>query len=348
VLCIARRRAPLTNDGQVGREADVVFQICRRCLEPSEIHPPAITTAFARSSIPGYVFIEAFDVGEVRRSVAGLITVVDKQPRSIVPTEYMGLLSRYSPSRIEHGRWVCCLFGRYRGDLGYVCQLDYWRAIVAFVPRVSQPRGKRERNGRPPPRAWPVAEMIQQFGEKVKVEEPNVFSFRGGTYIDNLVMIWVPLSHLRTLDRPPGNITPFVQSTILRRDPLFPACLKRFAQESTQVGDRILVLSGEHAGIIGRVERIHDNVADVVTQSPEQHSGLVICVALSDVMPHFLAGDHVKDRWSDRVGIVVAAHRSGQEVTILTKETNEVVCLSFPICHLPWLIFEPVDQHADL
>ena len=41
----------LTNDGQVSREYDVVLQICRRCLEPSESRPPAITSAFARTSM---------------------------------------------------------------------------------------------------------------------------------------------------------------------------------------------------------------------------------------------------------------------------------------------------------
>ncbi|KAH9955201.1 hypothetical protein BC827DRAFT_1271937 [Russula dissimulans] len=44
---------------KLGQETDVVSQICHRCLIPGEIHLPAITSAFARLSILGRVFIEA-------------------------------------------------------------------------------------------------------------------------------------------------------------------------------------------------------------------------------------------------------------------------------------------------
>ena len=81
-------------------------------------------------------------------------------------------------------------------------------------------------------------------------------------------------------------------------EPLFDACVKCFAQDLTQVGDRILVVLGEHAGIISCIQRIHDNVTDIVTQSPEEHSGLVIGVVLHGLMPHFLADDHVQ--WAQK------------------------------------------------
>lgn len=321
----------LTDNGQLGREADVALQICRRCLEPSEIHPPAITSAFARPSIPGYVFIEAPHVREVRHAVYGLIAVRDKQPRLIAPAEYVALLScpPHSSPRIEGGQWVRCLVGRYRNDVGYVYKSDQSDAIVVFVPRISQPRGKRQRDGRPPPRAWTAAEALQQYGQRrVKVLGPNKFAFRKGIYEGGLVMETISLSHLRILGHSPEDITPFVKSTMLRSDPHFAPCIKRFAQESTQVGDRILVVSGENAGIIGRAERIHNNTADVVTQRPEEHSGLVVSVALRDLIPHFLAGDHVKDRWSDRVGIVVTVDHDGQKVTFMDKGSDREVSIS--------------------
>ncbi|KAH9010592.1 hypothetical protein EDB83DRAFT_2322403, partial [Lactarius deliciosus] len=65
-------------DEALGQEADVVFQICCWWSCAREIHPPAITSAFALSSIPGYVFIEASDVTEARHAVNGLVTVRDK------------------------------------------------------------------------------------------------------------------------------------------------------------------------------------------------------------------------------------------------------------------------------
>jgi hypothetical protein len=327
VLCIAcKHTRSHANIGQLGREADLVFQICHRCVEAQ--HPPAITSAFALSSIPGYVFIEAFNPIEVCRAVDGLVTVRDRQPRLIAPTEYVGLLSYVSPSssRIEAGRWVRCLAGRYRNDSGYVRASGEWDAVVAFVPRISQPRGGQQRGGRPLPRAWTAAEVIREHGQRrVSVLGPNMFKFNGSTYEDGLVMERVPLSHLRILDHSPADIRPFVQSTKLRSDPIFTSCMKRFAQESTQVGDRALVVSGECAGIIGRVERICDSVADVAAQSPEQSSGAVVSIALCDLMSHFLPGDHVKDRWSDRVGIVASVDYGSQKVTFLEKDSTREV-----------------------
>ena len=325
----------LTCGRQLGQEANVVLQICRRCLQPNESQPPAITSAFARTSIPGYVFVEAFHVSEVHHAVNGFVAVRDKKPNFIAPTEYVGLLSRHSlsSSRVEVGQWVCCLVGRYRNDLGYVVDTDEWNATVAFVPRIPKPKGKRQRDGRARPRAWTAVEVIQQYGRgRVQVRGPNNFVFGGSSYEDGLVMVRVPMSHLRVSNYSPGDIAPFVRSTVLRTDPLFDVCLKRFAQDSTQVGDRILVISGEHAGIIGRVERICNNVADVVTQSPEEHSGLVISIVLRDLLPHFLAGDHVRDRWTDCVGIVVAVDNNDKKLTFLSKETNEEVSRSH---HLP-------------
>ena len=110
--CIAIDTYGTYNDGQPGREAGVVCQIFRRCHEPSKSQPPAIMSAFARSSISGYVFIEAYNVGEVRHAVDGFVTVRrDMQPHFIAPTEYVGLLSRdtLSSSQVKVGQWVRCI-----------------------------------------------------------------------------------------------------------------------------------------------------------------------------------------------------------------------------------------------
>ena len=332
MFCIICKQI-LTPNGQLGREADVVFQIGRRCLVPSEIHPPAITSAFSRPSIPGYVFIEAFDIREAHRAVNGLVTVRDKPPQFIAPTEYAGLLSSrpYSSAPIETGQWVRCIAGRYRDDVGYAYESDIsnqWVVAVVFVPRIPQSGGKRKRDGRPAPRVWTAAELAQQYGQRrVKVLGRNKFVFGGSVYEDGLVIEHVQLSYLRVLKYSPQNITPFVQSTMIRSHHPFYSCLKRFAQDSTQVGDRVLVVSGEHACIIGRAQSIQDSVAEVVTESPVPHSGLIIRVRLHDIIPYFIPGDNVKDRWSDSFGMVVAIDHNEQKVTFLDREANAEVCV---------------------
>src|ERR1700741_1198312 len=229
--------------GQLGREPDLVFQIWRRCLVPSEIRPPAITSAFARSSIPGLVFIEAFDIADVRRAVDGLVTVLERQPRLISSAEHVAILSRGSSlsSHIEVGQWVSCVAGRHRDDIGYVYKsslpMNQWYATVAFVPRISQPSGKRKRGDRPAPRAWTAEELTRQFGKRaVKVLGAARFGFRGSLYQDGLVFEPMPWSLLRVSERSPQDIMPFVRAAKIRTLPAFAASLRRFAQDSVHIG----------------------------------------------------------------------------------------------------------------
>ena len=54
---------------------------------------------------------------------------------------------------------------------------------------------------------------------------------------------------------------------------------------------------------------------------------LIIRVSLHDLIPYFLPGDSVKDRWSDSFGMVVAIDHDDQKVTFLDKEANAEVRL---------------------
>jgi hypothetical protein len=224
-----------------------------------------------------------------------------------------------------------------------------WSAIVAFVPRIPQRGGKRKRDGRPVAQAWPPAELARQYGESsVKVlSSPNEFTFKGCLYDDGLAFEFKPMSLLRVLEHSPQDVTPFLKSPFLRTLPDFATALKNFAQDSLHVGNRVLVVSGEHTGIVGHIRELHDHVADVVTQIPEQHSGLIICISLRELIPYFLAGDHVKMHHLDCFGMVITADRDAQKVTFLEKKTNTEVSRP-PLFHLLWSISVSIDQYVDI
>ncbi|KAI9432811.1 hypothetical protein F5148DRAFT_1154969, partial [Russula earlei] len=177
------------------------------------------------------------------------------------------------------------------------------------------PGGKQKRDGRLSPRAWTAGELTQQYGEnRVKVLGPGQFSFKGCLYQDGLTFELLPWSLLRILERCNFNITPFARSDRVRGLPAFAASLRRFAQDSVQIGNRILVISGEYAGIIGRIGDIQNNVADVVTQIPEQDSGLIISITLQELVPYFLAGDYVKIHWLDCFGMVITVDHKEHKI----------------------------------
>ena len=85
-------------------------------------------------------------------------------------------------------------------------------------------------------------------------------------------------------------------------------------------------MSGEHASVISRIGEIHHDVVNVVTQIPKQHSGLIVCVSMCDIILYFLEGDHVKIRWLDHFGMVIAVDHNEQKVTFLDNKTRTEVC----------------------
>lgn len=85
---------------------------------------------------------------------------------------------------------------------------------------------------------------------------------------------------------------------------------------------------------------------NVVTQIPKQHSGLIVCVSMRDIIPYFLEGDHVKIRWLDRFGMVIAVDRDEQKVTFLDNKTRTEVGPSF--FQLPRLTSACIDQHVGI
>ena len=105
------------------------------------------------------MFIEAFYIGEVCHAVDGLVTVSDKLPWFILPTEYVGLLFCYPylSSWIEVGQWVHCQVGRYHNDIGYIYESDkQWDAIVYLCPKsLNQGASGREMAGHSPGHGFP-------------------------------------------------------------------------------------------------------------------------------------------------------------------------------------------------
>ncbi len=166
-------------------------------------------------------------------------------------------------------------------------------------------------------------------------------------YQDGLAFELLPLSLLRILEQSRLDFTPFMLLATIHSLPSFAASLKHYAQDSVQVGDRILVMSGEHAGVISRIREIHNEVVNVVTQIPEPHSGLIVCVSMRGIILYFLEGDHVKIPWLDRFGMVIAVDHDEQKVTFLDNKINTEVCPSLPLptALIDFFLYRSIRRH---
>jgi hypothetical protein len=315
----------------------LIFQIYHLCTKGSEWRRPNIASAFARDGIPGHIFLEGTLPAAVK-AVKGLVTVLNRPPLLIPVNQRIALLASRNPlsRRIEEGQWVRCLHGLYRDDIGFVCGWDSSsdkEVIVAFVPRIpnisdrpiSSSAGKRKRACRPLPRPWSSAQATLECGaENVQSVSPDKFIFCHETYDSGLIMKHLAPDTLVIVGSAPSNFQSFLAARSIREMPFFAPWVHRFAQDSLQPQQRVIVESGEQRGLIGCVYDIIDSVAAIVPESPfEGHP--MPHVPLRSLAPHYLPGDNVKARWLDLYGIVISVDDVCKTLVYIEKDSVQQV-----------------------
>ncbi|KAI0271545.1 hypothetical protein BC834DRAFT_449315 [Gloeopeniophorella convolvens] len=312
-----------------GYERDIVFQLARRCLFPTESHPPTITSAFSRDGIVGCVFVESTSYSAVVHAVSGLVTVLPKPHRLMESNSRTQLLrSGCLPwAQVAEGHWVRCDIGLYKGDIGFVLEThDEFEdnLVVALVPRLhrkttSDPLGsegdasrshKRKRLARPQPQAWTALEALAEWGlRRVRVNDDDTFLMDGIKCDDGLIFVPMPSSHVRTAGSPPADLSPFLRSPTLRAERMFLPWLIHTWQLSIKNGTRIIVTSGDLRGAVGYAREVTDTTAEIaVSRSDDSKTQVSATVTLASVAPYFVLGDHIKARWNLKAasrGIVV-------------------------------------------
>ena len=293
---------------------------------------------FARPGIPGCIFLEGC-LNDVTATLSGFVTVFKTPPRFVPPTERGTLLSPRNPLSSTHsvrcGEWVRCLHGLYRGDVGLVCEVDSTSeasVIVAFLPRIpdqipdraAAAGKKRKRWVRPTPRLWFAAEVRGVWGDhRVRmVPNANEYEFGHETYRTGLLIKPLPPASIEVAGAP-DNIDPFARSPYIAKLPFFDSMARRYAQGSIVVGQRVQVISGEQQGLVGYMVDIINDVADVVQRVDDDTPPLQLQVPLTELLPVYKPGDHVKYIWSDSHGIVTSSDL-GVVTFVDTRSKEEV------------------------
>ncbi|KAI0258070.1 hypothetical protein BC834DRAFT_847687 [Gloeopeniophorella convolvens] len=346
---------------KLGFERDLVFQIARRCLTPTERTPPRINHAFSRDSIPGYIFIEAPTLPDAFRAVDGLVTVRHNAAPRLIDLEWrLPLLQRRSPtaSNPVEGQWVRALCGLYRGDVGFVCRgvqdSSEEHALVAFVPRL-RPRNemkqhrsgpsKRKRQGRPAPRLWTEMEVIQEWGmERLISYGRGRFRFNDVDYECGLVLWRIPVSHIVREDHAPTNLDLFAQSSDMRGHDTFRPWLTFSVQDGIESGARVIGVAGPLRGVVGRVFQATTSTVSLVAAHTTGSSHRYDLVPKRELLPYFVPGDNVKDRWSSSAGIVIKTDHESHALVYLHNEDRSEAGFSHVIARITARVFE-VESH---
>ena len=311
------------------------MQIGRRVIQGNESID--IASVFARSGIPGHIFVEG-DIPDVLRTVHGLVTVLTHIHHPVlIPLAHRDVLLRpRNPiSRpIQVGSWVRCTNGLYRNDLGFVCEHDDTREgnmTVALVPRIPEKAswlGKWKRTGRPQQRRWTALQVETVWGRKnVRRVSAEEYDFRCERYISGLIMKQIPSTCLVNVQESPPDIGPFISLTYIRDNPLFAPWVHRFAQDTIRPAYKVKVETGDHQGAIGQVFDTTDSLATLILDTTED--GPMLLLPLRMLSPYYAAGDSVRNRWSESCGMVISVNEDHSTLTYV--ETNSINTVSSPL-----------------
>jgi hypothetical protein len=304
------------------------MQIATRCLTGNLSGRPTIASAFACPGIPGYIFIEGRPC-DVSAAVRGLVTVYG-EPRLVPSDECSMLLSRRSPlhRRVHEGKWVRCLHGLYRGDVGLVCghnrsEADVTIAFIPCIPEKASGSAKRKRPGRPEPCKWTAAEVKAMWGKRVCKLSEEDYWLNNERYKSGLVIKYLPPASVVIAD-PPLDIGPFISTKYISNLPFFSSVGYRNAQTSIQVGHRVKVIVGEQRGVVGHTTDVCNGMATVTLQVDEGIPPLIISLRALSIQ--YSPGDHIKHRFAKSQGILSTIDEDCRAVTYVEKDTNEEVC----------------------
>jgi transcription elongation factor SPT5 len=125
---------------QPGKEKDIVFNIIRKQFD-MEIRktPLQILSCFFRESIPGYIYVEAYQQAHVMTAVQGMSNVYASKLRLVPVNEMVDCLTiKVKSSDLKVGAWVRMKRGKYAGDLGQVLELSEIgdTATIKLIPRL--------------------------------------------------------------------------------------------------------------------------------------------------------------------------------------------------------------------
>ncbi|KAG8839542.1 transcription elongation factor spt5 [Serendipita sp. 400] len=341
-----------------GRERDIVLSLFRKKLDfEYKGKPLQIISAFERSSIQGYIYVEARSKEAVITACANLVGIYRRDP-ILIPINEMAPLLQLKRREIDlqPGAWVRLKRGKYQGDLAQVVDItdNGEEAGIRFLPRIDMnPRetelidGKLKRKrggnttstgvGRPPARPFNPEEVLRIWGKKNAVRRGPSWIFQGETFtngflekdirvsalvIENVVPTLDEVAVFLGNDKDKNGIGGGSKEGTAANLAALAEAIRRPVTMSFQPGDHVEVFQGEQVGARGVVDSV---IGDVVLIRGEglELDGRLMEVPSKHMRKVFSPGDHVKVMAgvnTDETGMVVSVN--GDLVTFLSDLTE--------------------------
>jgi len=279
--------------------------------------------------VPGSIYIEGLDLGEARELVKRFSDVFLHLGLELVPQEDVASLRRLQSVRLVVGDWVRVTGkGRYSGDICNVIDVDQadQKATVLIVPRIhlldrlprskiSKGKGKAIRR----PRAEPQLFYPNSAMRFERLDDVNV-KFNSHIYSDGLLNVTLASKRLRHSLPTVRELEVFSRSSALNESIIFRTWTLCDAANLSQ-GDKVRVVEGDQAGLIGKVLDVHDDFLSMSTERPGEPA---VDIPLCHVRARFDVGDYVLVKVGKHAGkfggVIVVERRPEVDMVTFTDD----------------------------
>jgi hypothetical protein len=308
---------------QRGQEAAIVkFCEDRDADRERRELPRRLKLVFERSShFQGSIYAEANEFSDVVATIKD-IPGVPMYPRiELVPPEDKDQV--FNPGlSFQSGTWirVKCK-GRYHNDLGHVLNVDPESSVatILVIPRIPMKDSARTKlKSRPRPCA-------QLFDPKLSSRSSSSPSFEeldhkrvkwnGEVFRGGLLEKEYPSRKLFTASPGILELLTFRKAQVIEASVITKA-LSECAAAALRPGNRVRLVSGEQASLVGKVEAVGDGTISVL---PEDGSENAIIVPFIAVRLYLLVGDYI------RVVAGIHAGRRGWVTKVVSTDDVDIV-----------------------
>ena len=123
----------------MGLEEEAIFSLLQRATSENQIR-----SAFTRGSIRGSIYLEGVldaDMISILKLTPRIVRNKSGIVRQLVdPPDWVKLLTMHDPTTVvKAGQWIWVCNGAYKGDVGFVMEVETWGVRVLVIPCLKRP-----------------------------------------------------------------------------------------------------------------------------------------------------------------------------------------------------------------
>eukprot|EP01018_Ginkgo_biloba_P037558 Gb_30110 [translate_table: standard] len=326
-----------------------------------------ITSAVALDYLQGYLYVEAEKEAHVKEACKG-IRIIYSSNVKVVPikemTDVLSVECKKAPT-LSNDMWVRVKSGTYKGDLAKLIDMDEIKQTVTIklIPRLDlravrdkmlakesekksgppDQKGKSKSKIATPPSRFIDMDQVKALGIPIFMHKDkytgHYFQLINGEKLkDGYIYKTMSMKSVNSQNVQPSivEIQRFQNHEDLDAAGLMNSTLQK--KREFVKGDTIIIVAGELKDLIGRVEKVEDDIVHIKSKMEGLEHETLMCKT-KDIRKFFKTGNHVK--------VVNGVHRGATGMVV--KVEGDVVVIVSDTMHEEFQVFadDVVESNED-